>query len=237
MRTSLQFRPMLVVLFMAALALPSAFSMDITYTTTGSFSCSGAGYLCSGTSLTGPNGLHITFGGVIQQFPNVSVPPPSYAPFGTITVSGEINKTTTDTLPANTSFTLNVTQSLPAPGGTEVLHDKFTGTIKIANSTISLVLTSGNGAGGVANLTNNPLSPGVPAFKFSFGPVDYWVDQTTPIHPEACANPACTTKRAGVSIINGAITTTVPEPMFYPLTAAGLAGLFALARRRPPKLS
>lgn len=224
-------KKIVLLLFLSGLTLTSAFAVDVTYSTTGVFACSGGGFACAGNTLTGPNGLHITFTGTAQQFPNVSVPPTSYAPFGTFTVSGEINRLTTDTLPANTTFTLDVNQSIPTPGGTEVMHDAVSGTIRVGNSTVTVVFTSGTGDGGVAISSVDPLNA-APAFQFNLSGVDYWIDKSTPLHPETCANQLCTVKNPGTSIINGAINSTVPEPMFYTLSGTGFAGLLIMAIRR-----
>src|SRR4051794_19466945 len=127
----MEMRIALLVLSTLSVAVgPSAFANDITYSTGGSFFCPGAGYVCSGNTLTGPNGLVITFTGQLEEFPNVSAPPASYAAFGTFTVSGELNKNVIDTIPSDASFVLSVFPSAPTPG-TETLTGQFAGGIKV----------------------------------------------------------------------------------------------------------
>src|SRR5437773_5698866 len=109
------FRSLALMSFLAALAMTPAFAVDVTYSTTGTFSACGVGYTCVGSTLTGPNSLVISFAGTAADFPNVSVPPVSYAPFGTFTATGP----TTGTDAVAATFTLSITQTVPGPGGTE----------------------------------------------------------------------------------------------------------------------
>jgi hypothetical protein len=209
-----RFRSIGLLLFLAALALTPAFATDVTYTTTGSFASSGT------NTYTGSMGLQIVFTGTPADFPNVSVPNISYAPFGTFTATGPaLNSTDT----VSDDFTLQITQIAPAPGGTETLVDSVSGSIKIANSQVTVTFNQGNGAGGLAVAAIDPLD-GAAALRFAFGDVTYWVDDVTPIHPQTGSG------LAGTSIINGAID--LPEPAFYSLTGAGFAGLVAMAMRR-----
>src|SRR5947207_1202425 len=124
------------LMLLGAMILTPAFAVDVSYSTTGTFSSSGT------TVFSGPNSLQITFTGTAADFPNVSAPPVSYAPFGTFTVTGPA-PTFTDTV--SDSFTLKVTQSLPAPGGTETVIDTVAGNIRIANSQVTVTFTSGSG--------------------------------------------------------------------------------------------
>ena len=203
---------------MAVVAIAPAFAVDVTYSTTGTFASSGT------STYMGPNGLTITFAGTPASFPNVSVPPASFAPFGTFTAVGPTPGNTDSVLDA---FTLNVTQSAPAPGGTETLTDTVSGNIKIANSQVTVVFNSGSGAGGSAVSATDPLN-GLAALQFTFpsasGAIVYYVDETTPIHPQTGSGVP------GSSIINGAID--LPEPTFYTLTGSGFAALLLMTLRR-----
>jgi len=210
------------VVFMAALAITPALAVDVTYSTTGTFTSSGT------STFTGPHGLSIVFTGTAADFPNVNVPPTSYAPFGTFTATGP-SAGFTDTVTDH--FTLQITQTSPAPGGTETLVDNVSGTIKVANSGVTVTFDHGSGAGGVASAAVDPLNNAA-ALKFVIpdathtNDVTYWVDDVTPIHPQTGGG------SPGVSIINGAVDSTVPEPTFYTLTGTGFAGLLLMTWRR-----
>ena len=123
--TITRFRSIGLLLFLAALALTPAFATDVTYTTTGSFASSGT------NTYTGSMGLQIVFTGTPADFPNVSVPNISYAPFGTFTATGP---TTGATDTVSDDFTLQITPDRSSPRG----HGRrwsilVSGTIKIAN--------------------------------------------------------------------------------------------------------
>jgi hypothetical protein len=227
-----RFRTVGPLLFIAATALLAtpAFAVEVSYTTTGVFTCSGVGYVCSGNTLTGPNGLNILFTGIAEQFPNADVPPASFAPFGTFTVTGMQTRGANDLL--NASFTLQVTQELPLPGGTENLGgpiENVTGQIRAGNSGVTVVFDHGTGTS-AAGGAPDPID-GQPGIGFSFGGVSYIVDALTPLHPDFCATQDCSVTNPGISIINGAID-AVPEPTFYALTGIGFVGLFCMAMYR-----
>ena len=199
----------LLLLCVAALLLaPAAYGVDVVYSTTGTFGSSGTNVL------TGANSLKITFTGEAPSTPNADVPPATNAQFGTFVVTGPTAST-----PVNDTFSLNVIQTVPS-SGTEHVVDTVTGTIQsVANSTVFLTFTGGSGDGGVATATTDPIT-GVAALRFQFGEVTYWVDTITKINAQ----------NQGVSAIEGAID--LPEPAFYSLTGAGLAGLWLMAIRR-----
>jgi hypothetical protein len=215
----------------AGLSLTPAFAVDITYNTTGTFSNCGVGFVCAGNTLTGPNGLSIVYTGETAGVTGeVSAPPVTYGEFGTFKVTGP-TAGKTDTVSAN--FTLTVTQVTPAPGGTETLvttgGGKFGGNIQRSSSQVTLTFASGSGDGGVATMSTDPLN-GAAALQFTFtqpghtNDVTYYVDKITPLRPQ--------TSGMGISSINGAIDSTVPEPTFYALTGAGFLGLLMMAIRR-----
>jgi len=209
------------VLFMAALAISPALAVDVTYSTTGTFTSSGT------NTYTGANGLSIVFTGTAADFPNVEVPPTTYAPFGTFTATGP-TPNNVDTVADN--FTLQVTQTSPLLGN-EQLVDTVAGQIRIANSQVTVTFNSGTGTAGAAVAGIDPLN-GLSALEFTFPDpthttdVTYWIDSITPVHPETGGG------APGVSIVNGAIDSTVPEPTFYTLTGTGFAGLLFMALRR-----
>jgi hypothetical protein len=222
----------LLLVVLAAVGITPIFAVDITYSTVGSFSNCAGGFSCvnGATSLTGPGGLTIAFTGDTGDL--VSAPPPTYASFGTFTVTGP-SAGPNDNGTAN--FQLLVTQAIPTPGGTETLNDTVKGTISKSASTVQVTFSSGTGSSAAvtnAVLGTDPVNGPVAALAFTFldptntNNVTYWVDQTTPIHPSTVGSPK------GTSIINGAITSTVPEPTFYTLTGTGFLSLLGMAIRR-----
>jgi hypothetical protein len=212
------------LLFGAALILTPAYAVDISYSTTGTFTNCGAGLTCTGNHLTGPHGLNIIFTGVDADTPNISdVPPPSAAAFGLFSVSGP---TTPNTDTVTATFHLSITQVSPAFGaGTELFSSGLSGTIKKSNSHLQVNFTSGSGAA-VTTVESDPLAAGaVPSVRFQLGDVIYWVDEQTTLNPQ--------NTNGGWSSINGAISSVLPEPTFYTLTGSGfLSFLFIAARRR-----
>jgi hypothetical protein len=208
------------------MAVP-AFAVDVTYSTTGSFTNCTGGFTCGGSSITGANSLTIAFTGIAAQVPNITVPPLSTTSFGQFTQTGP----TTGSDTGSAQFSLQVKQTVPTPGGTETLSDQLSGTITKSNDgTTAVKFTSLSGSGANTSLTSTDPVTGVKAFQFTFldptltSSVTYWVDQSTAIVPPTVNN--------GVSTIQGAIDSTVPEPAFYSLTGTGFAGLLFMALRR-----
>lgn len=192
-----------------AVGISPAFA-DVVYSTTGTFTGGSNVY-------TGASGLTITYNDLTDA--TVTPPYPTNAQFGSFQVSGP----TTGSDVVSTDFTLVLSQIVPS-GATETLTDTFHGTISLSSSNIKLTFTGGSGDGGVPTLVagGDPIT-GANAYTFSLGGVQYWVDSVTPINPS--------TTGGGFSTINGAITGT-PEPSLLGLTGIGLAGLFALRRKR-----
>jgi hypothetical protein len=216
-------------LFAMVLLLTPAHAVDISYSTTGTFTtCNQLNFCTSGATLTGPNGLTISFTGVDADTPNISdVPPPSAAAFGLFQVTGPATGNT-DTIPPNTfitTFTLAVTQLVPVFGaGTESFTSQLAGTISKSNSQLQVNFTSGTGPA-VTTVDVDPLAAGaVPALRFQLGDVVYWVDEQTSLNPQ--------NSNGGFSSINGAISSILPEPTFYTLTGSGFVGLLFMAIRR-----
>jgi hypothetical protein len=211
------------LLLAVVVLLTPAYAVDISYSTTGTFTGCGAGLglTCSGNTLTGPHGLSITFTGEAADTPNISnVPPPSPAGFGFFKVLGPTTGFT-DTVLA--SFNLSLTQISPLFGsGTETLSSSVSGTIKKSNSQLVVSFSSGSGAA-VASLSTDAVRPGVPALTFQLGDVIYWVDKQATLLPQ---------NAFGITGVNGAISSILPEPTFYTLTGSGFVGLLLLAVRR-----
>jgi hypothetical protein len=192
-----------------------AYAVDVSYFTTGSFS----GGTAAGTNVYHSGGLTITYTGVTAQNPNVTVGPfdPSNGSFGSFQVTG--------TGSVNTTFTLDVTQVSPGSSATEAFASNLlTGPITAKKASLVVnFLAAGNGAGGPSTFDLDPLSF-VPAQMFTLNGIEYWLDETTKLNPQ--------NTNLGLSSITGTIDSTTPEPGFYALTGMGLAGVFAVVRRR-----
>jgi hypothetical protein len=203
--------------------LSPAYAVDVSYFTTGTFSGGSTPGTNTYTSATG--NLTVTYTGVAAltglNGPNVTVGPdnPSNASFGQFQVTGSGNITGT--------FALNVTQVVPGTAAPEsFVSDSAAigGDITTGNSkAVIRFLTAGVGGGGVSVSELDPLSFN-PAQKFTLNGVEYWIDQTTKLNPQNTLG--------GLSSIDGTIDSTTPEPGFYALTGMGLAGVFAVVRRR-----
>jgi hypothetical protein len=207
-----------------AVAITPALAMEVTYNTTGTFNCSGAGSGCTaaGSVLSAPNGLTITYSGLFGA--TVAPPYPTNAQFGSFTAGAESGPVD----PIFGAFTLLIAQTVPSPVGTATLAGQFAGTISTNSSNILLKFTNGSGTTPPPSLSSDPIS-GAAAYSFTIGDVTYWIDQRTPINPSSTGG--------GVSTINGAIEETIsPEPSFLALTGAGFAGLLALALRRRSRI-
>jgi hypothetical protein len=127
----------------------------------------------------------------------------------------------TDTVLA--TFSLSLTQVAPVFGaGTETLTSSVAGTIKKSNSQLFVTFTSGSGPA-VPTVTPDPVRIGVASLSFQLGDVIYWVDQRTALLPQ---------NAFGISGLDGAISSMLPEPAFYALTGCGLFGMFFMAVRR-----
>jgi len=219
-----------MLLLLAAIAISPAMAVTVTYTTTGSFSTG------AGTTNTNPNstniytdtgGLQITFLSYIPglQPPqySVNVPPVTAIDLGALIVSGPTSGSDTIT----DAFTLTINQSAPVVGSESFDGgNDLTGTITLSNSGVSLVFTQA--AGQV--VTTNPIT-GLAALSFTIGGALYYVDQVTQLDPVGGGS---------FTELQGAVTASaLPEPAFYGLTGAGLAGLMlaSLRRRRQQQTS
>ena len=169
-----------------ALAAAPALAVDVTYSTTGSFSGGGG----SGNTLTGAGGLTIIYTGLT----NATVTPayPTNAQFGSFSVTAPAAGAS-DAISSH--FSLTVTETAPATG-VKTLTDIYSGTITAGSSNVKLSFTGGSGDGGAPVLGSDPIT-GAQAYSFTIGGVTYYVDQVTPINPSSTGG--------GVSTINGAI--------------------------------
>jgi hypothetical protein len=178
----------LVAIFVAGQTIANA--DPVTFSTTGSFNGGGSSITFTG----GSGSLTINFTGV-----NSNVNTPTFASLGefqTIVEGG--GATITD----GTTFTLNITQTVPS-AGSGFLAGTISGTIS-QNQSSGLVTFSVSSAtinGVTYSLTNNPL----------------------PLVPPSTNN--------GVTSVQAQIT-SVPEPATMILLGTGLAGVAASIRKR-----
>lgn len=162
----------------------------VTFSTNGSFNGGGNSIVFGG----GANTLTINFTGV-----NSNVNTPTFASLGEfqtiVTGSGA-------TIAAGTTFTLNITQTVPS-AGSGFLAGTITGTIAQNQSTglVTFSISSTTINGVTYSLTNNPL----------------------PLVPPSTNN--------GVTSVQAQIT-SVPEPATMILLGTGLAGAAASIRKR-----
>ena len=219
-----RFRSIGRVALTVAVAITPALAMDVSYSTTDTFNCTGPGSGCTGGTnvLTGPNGLTITYTGITSA--TVTPPYPTNAQFGSFTAGSDSGPGD----PISATLTIAIDQTVPSVT-TATLSGQIAGTISTTSSNILLNFTHGSGTTPPPTLSSDPIS-GAPAFTFILGGVSYWIDQRTAIDPASTGG--------GVITINGAIENgaignmTTPEPSFFALTGAGFAGMLALAIRR-----
>jgi hypothetical protein len=162
----------------------------VTFSTSGSFNGGGN----SITFLSGTGSLTINFTGV-----NSNVNTPTFASLGEFqTIVEGTGATITD----GTTFTLNITQTVPS-AGSGFLAGTINGTISQNQSTglVTFSVSSTTINGVTYSLTNNPL----------------------PLVPPSTNN--------GVTSVQAQIT-SVPEPATMILLGTGLAGVAASIRKR-----
>jgi len=174
----------------------------VNYTTTGSFN--GA---CSGLACT-LGGMTISFNPLTSNSVTLDVNNGyfSFLSFGEFNVTGtQVGQQSF----AGVSFALLVTQTLPTPGGTQILSGGFTGGIDKNSS----------------NLRWAPLPTSWSIPYQSTNGINYTIGN--PVRLQAPSS------NLGVTSIQGDISTSIiPEPSTYVLMATGLAGLLVAARRR-----
>lgn len=163
----------------------------VTFSTNGSFNGGGNSIVFGG----GANTLTINFTGV-----NSNVNTPTFASLGEFQT---IVAGSGATITGGTTFTLNITQTVPS-AGSGFLAGTITGTISQNQSSglVTFTVSSATINGVTYSLTNNPL----------------------PLVPPSTNN--------GVTTVQAQITSAVPEPATMILLGTGLAGVAASIRKR-----
>lgn len=199
---------------MFPLAQKTARADNVTYTTSGSFN--GGGNSITFVGATGTLTLKFFFN-------PLGLPPGTpvtlnAAPPGTSASFGEIETTTTGTgagIPAGTTLTITINQTVPSIGTTS-----FTGNLFSTN-------IGPTAASADSKLTFNPVPS--PVFSVPINGVFYTIQFPNPLSlvpPVICGVSGC-----GRTSIQGGIITTIPEPTSMFLFTTGLTGLVSLRRR------
>jgi hypothetical protein len=190
-----------------------ASATEVDYSTTGSFSTTGNG------TLTGTGGSTLTFVGyndTCGSQPCVNAPgngdPIGLTP--TIDALGDfqINLPVGQTINGTGTFTLTINQTMPAAPN-QSLSGQLSGSVNNISGTTGTVYVEFSQT------------------SLNIGGITYTLEnlQAAPTCSSNCAVDTLALSSSD-TIVNVAIAT--PEPAFYGLTAAGLIGLFAMAKWR-----
>jgi hypothetical protein len=206
-----------LLLLLSAAAITPAMAVQVTYSTTGTFSTGGGTTNLSNVSnqYSDANGLSITY--VSENDLYVDSPPPTAINLGFILVSGPASAGT-DTV--SDAFTLNIVQSTPTAGPESVTDgsSNLSGTITYSGSGVTVKFAPFAGQA----LSSNPIT-NASSVSFVIGGVTYYVDAVTQLDPASVG---------GLTELQGAVSAAAPEPAFYGLTGVGFAGLMLTAIRR-----
>ena len=188
---------------LAVSATVSSAQVNVTYTTSGMFTG-----ICAGMTCT-VGGMTLSYTPLVNNLIVLDANNgfSSFLSYGFFTVTGAA---TTQASFIGAGFNLSVNQTAPLAGGTQVVTSQFTGGIDATSS----------------GLVWSPL-PVAWTSPFGASTINYTVG--TPTNLQAPSS------NVGVTTIQGTMNTrvpSVPEPSSYALMAAGLAGMFAVSRRK-----
>ncbi|MBZ2179514.1 MAG: PEP-CTERM sorting domain-containing protein [Acidobacteria bacterium] len=202
------------LLLLGALMTMSSFAAIITYSTTGSQVCIGSqGCGVATQTIGGSTGVRITFNPIASSTVNAN--PTTFGSFGEVIIAcvGGGTACGSQSL-AGANLYLNITQTLPAPGGVaNISGGVMAGSISGTASSASITWSVPNdvfigGANGISySVLNNPLGLVPPSVNSGFTSIQATItDNATGPSP-------------------------VPEPSTYVMVSAAIVGLGLLRKR------